>query len=210
MQMPSSSDLYAQYGCGFCAPDDWLNFDSSPTLRFERLPVIGRLYTKNKERFPANARHGDIVRGLGLPNGSCRGLYSSHMLDYLTLADARTALANSRKLLAPGGIFRLVVEDCTRFMKDYLADPSPDAAGRFMTETGWGRRHRGMGALVKEHFGHPHRLWMWDFPSLERDLTAAGFQSIRRAQFGDCEDRRFASVESEGRWNGAIGVECRS
>lgn len=204
-----TGDLYVQYGCGFHAPADWLNFDASPTLRFEKLPVIGRAYTKNKDRFPANVRYGDIVRGLDLADGSCRGLYCSHMLDYLTPEDARIALANSRKLLAPGGVFRLVVEDCTRFMKDYLADPSPDAAGRFMRETGWGRNRRGLAGLIKEHLGHPNRLWMWDFPSLSRELATAGFLEIRRAQFGDCHNPRFASVEQEGRWSGSLGIECR-
>lgn len=203
------SDLYVQYGCGFCAPDDWLNYDASPTLRFERLPVLGRLYTKNKERFPANVRYGDIVHGLGVPDGSCRGLYSSHMLDYLVPGEFSAALANSRKMLASGGIFRLVVEDCARLMKEYLADPSPEAAGRFMMESDWGRRRRDLAQSVKEYLGHPHRLWMWDYPSLAQALETAGFHSIRRAQFGDCEDSRFASVEAEGRWTGAIGIECR-
>ncbi len=204
------SDLYVHYGCGFCAPEDWLNFDASPTLRFERLPVIGRLYTKNQTRFPANVRYGDIVRGLGLPDGSCRAVYCSHMMDYLTPEDARKALANSRKMLAPNGIFRLVVEDCTRFMKDYLAHPSPEAAGRFMAETGWGRSgQRGLARLAKEYAGHPNRLWMWDFLSLSDALESAGFNAIRRAQFGDSEDPRFSTVEAEGRWIGSIGIECR-
>jgi hypothetical protein len=33
--------VYVQYGCGFSVGKDWLNFDSSPTLRVERLPIIG-------------------------------------------------------------------------------------------------------------------------------------------------------------------------
>ena len=56
------SGLYVQYGCGFSAPEGWKNFDASPTLQFERLPVIGRLFTKNASRFPENVRYGDIVK----------------------------------------------------------------------------------------------------------------------------------------------------
>ena len=204
------TDLYVHYGCGFCAPEDWLNFDVSPTLRFEKIPLVGALYTKNATRFPANVRYGDIVRGLPVPDGSCRAVYSSHMLDYQSLEDGRKALRNTRRMLAPGGIFRLVVEDCRRFMQDYLADPSPDAAHRFMHGSGWGRVNaRGPASFIREFFGHPYRLWMWDFASLSRELTEAGFDSIRLAEFGDCEDPRFASVEDKGRWDGAIGIECR-
>jgi SAM-dependent methyltransferase len=205
------TERYVQYGCGFCAPADWLNFDASPTLCFERIPLIGALYTKNATRFPANARYGDILRGLPVPDGSCRGVYSSHMLDYLCFEDAKTALRNTRRLVAPGGIFRLVVEDCRRFMRDYLADSSPDAAPRFMQETGWGReKPRGIGEFVRDYLGHPYRLWMWDYPSLSRELAAAGFRAIRPAVFGDCEDPHFATVENKGRWDGAIGIECRA
>src|SRR5262245_22988509 len=31
--------LYVQYGCGLSAPDDWLNFDASPTLWLQLIPV---------------------------------------------------------------------------------------------------------------------------------------------------------------------------
>jgi len=44
---------YVQYGCGFSAAESWRNFDALLTLYFERLPVIGKLYTKNNLRFPA-------------------------------------------------------------------------------------------------------------------------------------------------------------
>ncbi len=52
-----------QYGCGFNAPSGWKNFDVSPTLRFERLPLIGRLYSKNQQRFPENVEYGDQMAG---------------------------------------------------------------------------------------------------------------------------------------------------
>jgi hypothetical protein len=59
---------YVQYGCGLSSPDSWINFDASPNLWLERLPVLGRFYsgTKNLEgrivrsRFPENIRYGDI------------------------------------------------------------------------------------------------------------------------------------------------------
>ena len=60
---------YVQYGCGWSAPKEWRNFDASLTLRFERLPLIGHLYTKNESRFPGNVEYGDIVKGLPIPPG---------------------------------------------------------------------------------------------------------------------------------------------
>src|SRR5260370_40482060 len=102
---------YVHYGCLFCAPQTWLNFDASPTLRFERLPVIGRLYSKNGDRFPSNVRYGDIVRGLPVREASCRGLYCSHVLEHLALNDCRRALRHSFSYLHPLGAFRLVLRN---------------------------------------------------------------------------------------------------
>ena len=62
----NGAKLRVQFGCGFTAPETWLNFDASPTLRVERLPLVSRLYTKNEQRFPPNVEYGDIVKGLPL------------------------------------------------------------------------------------------------------------------------------------------------
>ena len=80
-----NNDLYIQYGCGLSAPMEWRNFDASPTLRFERLPVIGQFYTKNDKRFPTNVEYGDIVKGLPVEINSCKGVYCSHILEHLSL-----------------------------------------------------------------------------------------------------------------------------
>src|SRR3569623_886783 len=95
---------YVQYGCGWSAPEGWENYDASLTLRWERLPVVGS-YTKNAQRFPANVRPGDIVKGLPVPDGSCRGVYASHVLEHLTLADFHQALRNAHRMLEKIGHF---------------------------------------------------------------------------------------------------------
>lgn len=94
---------YVQYGCGWSAPSDWQNFDASPTLRFERLPLIGQLYTKNQTRFPENVEYGDIVKGLPINLESCKGVYCSHVLEHLSLDGFRIALRNTFQILQRGG-----------------------------------------------------------------------------------------------------------
>lgn len=79
--------MYIQYGCGWHTANGWLNFDASPTLRFEQVPVIGRLYTKNAARFPTNARYGDIVKGLPVADRSCNGVQG--LVKYLSISEAR-------------------------------------------------------------------------------------------------------------------------
>ena len=112
---------YVQYGCGWSAPTGWRNFDASPTLRFERLPLIGQLYTKNASRFPENVEYGDIVKGLPLSPDSCNGVYCSHILEHLSLDDFRIALHNTKRILRPSGIFRLVLSDLEYSIKQYVS-----------------------------------------------------------------------------------------
>src|SRR5215470_9689688 len=142
--------MYVQFGSGFSAPNSWTNFDASLTLRFERLPIIGR-YTKNATRFPSNGRYGDIVSGLPIESGSCSGVYASHVLEHLSRNDIDAALAETYRILKPGGIFRLVVPDLELAAREYLQsvdENSPTSADEFVwNKTMLGRRTKSRNLL---------------------------------------------------------------
>jgi hypothetical protein len=201
---------YVQYGCGLSAPREWLNFDASPTLRLQKLPLVGRLAVAGRQRFPANVHYGDIVQGLPLAPQTCRAVYCSHVLEHLSLDHCRIALVNTRRLLAERGIFRLVVPDLRVAAERYMSDRSDGAAMQFMTETSLGTltRPRGMSGLLRTWLGNSQHLWMWDFPSLRRELETAGFSEIRPARAGDSEEPVFATVEEASRWVDAVGIQC--
>lgn len=184
--------LYVQYGCGLSAPDGWLNFDASPALRLERLPVVGRFLRTTG--FPGGVQVGDIVRGLPVAAGSVRGVYASHVLEHLTLADCRTALRKTFAMLSPGGTFRLVVPDLESRARRYLASGD---SHEFMRSTMLGKAAR---PSLRQRFSLSAHLWMWDFRSMSAELRDAGFISIRRAAFGDADDEAFAAVEDAGRF----------
>jgi SAM-dependent methyltransferase len=206
--------LYVQYGCGFCAPDGWLNFDASPTLLFERIPIVGRLYSKNEQRFPANVRYADVTRGLPLPSASAQGVYASHVLEHLAFVDFQKAIRETYRVLKPGGTFRLVVPDLETLARRYVdavAAGGADAAPRFMRETRLGveRRPRSLWHFLQDCLGGSRHLWMWDYPSVAEVLAANGFVHIRRACFGDSKDPAFRLVEDPGRFVDACAVEAR-
>ena len=204
---------YVQYGCGFTAPLNWINYDSSPTLRFERLPLLGKLYTRNKQRFPANAKYGDIVNGLPEKENSCDGIYCSHILEHLAYNDFLKAIKNTWLILKPGGTFRGVVPDLKAAATDYLEsyNNSDTPANEFMRSTMLGieNRNKGLASAVKGTYGNSKHLWMWDYKSLQFELQKAGFKNIRPCEFGDSSDPSFASVEEEGRFYKAAAFECK-
>jgi SAM-dependent methyltransferase len=203
--------LYVQYGCGMSAPSSWKNYDASPTLRFERIPFLGRLYTKNASRFPENVEYGDIVKGLPLPENSCAGIYASHVLEHLALNDFRVALRNSFTLLRPGGIFRLIVPDLEVLARRYVESDDPEACETFMRATSLGKevRPRRVTGFIKSFFANNEHLWMWDFKSLKRELSTVGFVEIRRCAPGDSEDPNFKHVEDPERFIDAVAIECK-
>jgi SAM-dependent methyltransferase len=204
---------YVQFGCGFTAPAEWINYDASPTLWFERLPLLGKLYTRNQRRFPANVRFGDIVKGLPEKPESCDGVYCSHILEHLAYSDFIIALKNTYVLLKPGGVFRGVVPDLKSAVMNYIEgyDKVDAPANELMRNTMLGieNRPQSLSSNIKSVYGNSKHLWMWDYKSLAFELKKAGFIHVRQCRFGDSTDLMFGLVEEENRFAGAVAFECQ-
>lgn len=203
---------YVQYGCGFSAPNEWINYDASPTLRFERFPIFGKLYTRNSQRFPENVLSGDIVKGLPEENNSCDGIYCSHILEHLSYKECLKALNNTYKILKPSGIFRCVLPSLRENIENYIAnyEKNDEPAHELMRSTMLGieDREKGLKGMIKVLLGNSKHLWMWDEKTLMSELKKAGFSQIRIAKFGDSKDSHFSLVEEENRFFGALALEC--
>ncbi len=203
---------YVQYGCGFSTADEWINYDASPTLRFERIPLIGKMFTRNSQRFPEIVKYGDIIKGLPEKSNSCDGVFCSHVLEHLALNDFRSALKNTLSILKPGGIFRGIVPDLRASIIFYTEnfDKIDSPASDFMEQTMLGITHRkkNLTGLIEAAYGNSKHLWMWDFKSMKFELDKAGFKSIRECKFGDSVDPHFSLVEEESRSYNAVLFEC--
>lgn len=198
--------LYINYGCGLSAPDGWLNFDGSPRLAFERVPLVGTIMrSTGKALFPANVRYGNIVSGLPVADNSARGVYCSHVLEHIDRAGIEVALRNTHRILAPGGTFRLIVPDIKWRAENLLSEIAKgtvSAADDFMREAYLGKeqRARGMMGRLRAMMGNSDHLWMYDHALMKRLLEEAGFTDIRPCEFGDAQDPKFHEVEDEGRF----------
>jgi SAM-dependent methyltransferase len=207
---------YVQYGSGpYCAPQTWLNYDASPTLVVQRTPVLGRvLKSRLNVIFPDNVRFGNIAKGLpNVPDNSCDGVYCSHVLEHLALSDFRKALQNTYRMMRPGGVFRLVVPDLEYYARQYitrLENGYNDASITFGRDTLLGQEDRptSLKGYLESVFGVSHHRWMWDFASLSKELTATGFQQIRRCAFNDSPDEMFQLVEAPDRFENCLAIEC--
>lgn len=201
-------------GCGFSAGASWENYDSSPTLRFERLPLIGKIYSKNKQRFPDSVRIGDIVSRPLCADGEAAGVFCSHMLEHVPLHDMRTTLGHIHRMLKPGGVFRLIVPDLQVIIEHYMASDDPARAHDFISQTYMGMKTspRGMLGKMWEAFRTSGHRWLYDEASMSLELQEAGFTDIRRTEFGDSKLAEVAEVDNPSRyyedWGKNLGLEA--
>ncbi len=213
--MASNESKYVQYGCGLSAPKEWINFDSSPTLRLQKTPLLGSLIKKKLNViFPSNVKYGDITKGLPVQDNFYEGVYCSHVLEHLSLTDFRLALNNTFKIIKKGGKFRCIVPDLELAARKYISDldnNNDSASVKFIgpnTLIGTEVRPRGFKAVLSAVFGNSNHLWMWDKKSMTKELKEAGFINIRICNYGDSEDKMFNYVEDIGRFEKAVAIEC--
>lgn len=200
------------FGCGTSTAPGWANYDASPTLRLQRMPLVGALARRFiTPVFPLEVRFGDVTTQLPEASASCDLVYCSHILEHLALAELRCALRETLRILKPGGVFRGVLPDLESACRNYLDDPEPSACSRFMASSHLGMESRPSGApaRLRQLFGNAAHLWMWDFKGLEAELSNAGFAEIRRAELGDSAHEAFAAIEVPQRWHDCLGFECR-
>ena len=70
----------------------------------------------------------DIRRPLPFAAGSFQGVYAAHVLEHLEPLEARRVVAEIHRLLAPGGVVRIVVPDLEGIARAYLASLDRAAA----------------------------------------------------------------------------------
>ncbi len=199
-------------GCGLSVVEGWSNFDGSPTVRLQKLYGIGGFFKMAlKPRFPSNVIYGDVVKGLTLTSGSVDLVYSSHMLEHLSLEDFRLALLEIKRVLKPGGVFRAVLPDLEVSVDDYIKNTDPRANTQFLRDTMLGveKRPRTFLAQCRSLVGNSNHLWMWDYRGMAEELRLIGFTDISRSYYNDSKIPDFSEVEDVDRWESCLGFECQ-
>jgi predicted SAM-dependent methyltransferase len=97
------------FGCGARFSSNWVNVDfHSEDSRVQRV---------------------NLLSGFPFPDSSFQAVYSSHVLEHFERAQGRFLLAESYRVLRPGGLLRIVVPDLQGSCSEYLRVLSlPDGA----------------------------------------------------------------------------------
>ena len=109
------------FGCGLDTAIGWLNYDASPTLFFQKLPLIGRIIKKFcKTKFPEDVLYGNILNGFGIKESTIDIIYCSHVLEHLSYGECKLALDQIFRLLKSNGSFIGVMPDLEYEISAYL------------------------------------------------------------------------------------------
>ncbi|HEY1109974.1 MAG TPA: PqqD family peptide modification chaperone [Opitutaceae bacterium] len=151
-----------------------------------RTPLPGWV---NLDRRAADARV-DFRWRFPLADACARQVYSSHVLEHLDYpADALHFLRECLRVLQPGAVLRLVVPDIGRMTTEYVAEErgffthyaeirSADTQRTPLEQllSYAGARRTALQPFAGHRFGY-------DFETLKRLLTTAGFSNVTRCQF---------------------------
>lgn len=213
----TNNGIRLNVGCGPLPIQGWVNLDNSLSVRLARIPgvmkalaSVGLVGQLNLNVYSA-AREFNILYGSALrlpfePN-SVNVLYSSHMLEHLDRVEARKFLAEAMRVLAPGGIIRLVVPDLQMRARAYLETGDADM---FMSALG-SREHslHTFGAKLKFiALGNRGHQWMYDAASLAALVESCGFVSARSIHAGETSITDPGELDLRERMEESIYVEA--
>jgi predicted SAM-dependent methyltransferase len=142
--------------------------------------------------FSANTDYGaDLRYPLLIDDAVFDGIFSEHTLEHLNYAEVARVLAECQRILKPGAIIRIVVPDLSIFVENYASHNDSwfrDWEREVLKPRGRSMTSR-MEALnfVTQEYGHRSA---WDFETMEKFLTRAGFTDIHKRSFRRGSDPR--------------------
>jgi predicted SAM-dependent methyltransferase len=149
----------------------------------------------------------DICQPLPFDDGSLEWVYAEHIIEHVSLTDAIGWLREVRRILAPGGLFRVTTPDLRRYVESYgRADGlfAPHRMRLAAARLGPRMPERDAFMFNQIFFLWGHR-WIYDLNELRYALVSAGFDadsveecSYRRGNRADVAglDQRFRSDET--------------
>ncbi len=215
--------LWLHVGCGFVTPHEWVNLDASWNLLAARVPGLrrvlraARLISTEAEQhaWAEHIRYCDVTRGLPFQEGEAAVVYASHVLEHLTRRHAQNFVREAYRVLAPGGVLRLVVPDLERLARLYLEHKANRAANgitadEFMEQLRTSPDYSDAALPLKIYRAYLDTLshkWMYDAASLTQLMGDAGFSQLKSCGYLESRVPQIAQVERAHRLEDGLCIE---
>jgi len=141
----------------------------------------------------------DLRFGIPFADGTVDKVYSSHLFEHLPFADGQKLLAESLRVLKPGGSFSIVVPNARMYVEHYLEqrDLPPEYFG---WTPAWNNTTR-IDALNYVAYMAGEHKYLFDQDNLLHILRAAGFERVSDRPFDpetDLHERDYESIYAIG------------
>jgi SAM-dependent methyltransferase len=133
----------------------------------------------------------NVLRGLPFADGAATHVFVSHLLEHLYYpSDVRPFLAELQRVLAPGGVVRVVVPDIEQCIAAYAGRDAEFFASRRETWPWWPENPTRLEDFLAYAGAGPEPAYLfeshkygYDFETLERVLQEAGFAAVTASTF---------------------------
>ena len=166
-----------QLGSGRTLMKGWLNTD---------------FFAKHPDFIYVNVTH-----AFPLPSNVFERVYSEHMIEHITKAHAEVMLAESFRVLKPGGRIRLETPDLEKISNLYAARNEPDAQKYFE----WHHMHFGDSGYppticfaINSAMRSFRHLFLYDGEMLRLMLEKAGFRDFKQYSWNESDDPEFQNI----------------
>jgi predicted SAM-dependent methyltransferase len=161
-------ELKLHIGCGKGLLEGWVNIDVHPA--------------------PLSM---NVLWGLPFADGSVRCVFVSHLLEHLFFPrDVTPFLQEIRRVLAPGGVVRIVVPDVEQCIEAYASNDRSFFGSRRETWPWWPENPTRLedflayaGAGAEPAYLFESHKYGYDFETLSKVLAEAGFGNVIRSGF---------------------------
>jgi predicted SAM-dependent methyltransferase len=120
----------------------------------------------------------NAARALPFENSRFEGIFTEHMLEHLTVAEADQFLRECYRVLKDRGVIRVIVPDGELYIRKYLSDR--EWMMKRWPRFGFRTPMEVINQVARQ--GQQHQ-YMYDFETLQLKLSDAGFGLIHRCSF---------------------------
>ena len=220
--MADAAGVLLNIGSGPAVAPRWISIDGSWQARFAGNAIAAGLVSRFTGRqvghWPAGIRCLDVRRGLPFADNTVSVVYSSHMIEHLFRDEAAAFLREVRRVLAPGGICRIVVPDLRSMVRWYVERdgaasasyeaPRSDTLMEMLGVSSQAAPPRSILGVYRRFTDFDRHKWMYDEPGLAALFRESGFAcpGARRSLESDIPRDLLAAVEKPDRIEGGAGI----
>ena len=188
-------DRFINVGCGTHPINGWINYDFNVFIFFAKVSILRKVLNRLKyipdgyKEFMDQVIKGNIHfanAGKHIPerDNSVNVIYSSHMLEHLDREETDVFLSESKRVLVPDGIIRIVVPDFEKLIENYQKNKNPQ---KFIDDSCLsGEKPKAL--LKKIQYliqGHGWHFCMYNQTSIIALFERHGFQNIKVIPSGE-------------------------